>query len=178
MAAWIGNRAADLVICFSRIEQEKLVSLGLKASKTAVVWNGVPEPRIPDPAEVAAFRAKWGLSPKRLVIGAVGRLEKQKGLEYLLEAVGLLKSRGLNPPVLLVGDGRERPALEQQARSIDLDVVFTGFLREKDRDAALAASTSTPCHPSVKRFPSPSSKPWAPAKPSSPPPWGNTGDCH
>ncbi|MGE5481780.1 MAG: glycosyltransferase family 4 protein [Bacteroidota bacterium] len=139
LAAFVANRVADRVICVSQVEREKLVSLGLDAAKTTVIWNGVPEPRTPEPAEVAAFRQRFGLAPDRPLIGAIGRLEKQKGLEYLVDACALVKSGGLDPRLLLVGDGRERPALEQQARTLGVDVVFAGFLGERERDAALAA---------------------------------------
>ncbi|MGE5553680.1 MAG: glycosyltransferase family 4 protein [Betaproteobacteria bacterium] len=139
LAAFVANRAADRVICVSEAERARLVRLGLNPAKTAVVWNGVPEPRRPDPAEVAAFRARYGLSAGRPVIGAVGRLEKQKGLEYLLQACAILGAQGLAPQVVLVGDGRERSALEEQASSLGVDATFTGSLGEADRDAALAA---------------------------------------
>ncbi|MDI6869842.1 MAG: glycosyltransferase family 4 protein [Bacillota bacterium] len=139
LAALVANRAAERVICVSRIERERLVASGLKPEKAAVVWNGVPQPRTPAPAEVAAFRERFHLSPERTLIGAIGRLEKQKGLEYLIEACARLKARGLDPQLVLAGDGRERPALEQQAASLGVDSVFTGFLGEHERDAALAS---------------------------------------
>lgn len=138
-AAWVANRAVDRLICVSHIEREKLLAAGLKDGKATVVWNGVPAPKQPEPARVAAFRAKYGLSGDRVVAGAVGRLEKQKGLEYLIEAARLLAERGLHPQILLVGDGRERDSLARQAAEAGVEVVFTGFLGEAERDAALAA---------------------------------------
>jgi glycosyltransferase involved in cell wall biosynthesis len=140
LAALLGNWVADRVICVSGIEREKLVRLGLRPEKAAVVWNGVPAPPAPDPAAVAAFRSRFGLPEGRLLLGALGRLEKQKGLEYLIEAVGRLKAQGgPDPVVVLMGDGREREALQARAAALGVTVVFTGFLGEKDRDAALDA---------------------------------------
>jgi glycosyltransferase involved in cell wall biosynthesis len=138
-AAWVANRAVDRLICVSHVEREKLLAAGLRPEKAAVVWNGVPAPRLPSPDEVAAFRARFGLTGERVVAGAVGRLEKQKGLEYLIEAARLLAERGLRPQLLLVGDGREREALSRQAAEAGVEVTFTGFLGEAERDAALAA---------------------------------------
>lgn len=139
LAALVANRAADRVICVSQIEREKLVSVGLKPDKAAVVWNGVPQPRTPDPSEVQAFRTKYGLRPDLVTIGAIGRLEKQKGLEYLVEACAMLNRQGIAHQLVLVGDGRERGALETQARSLGVRVIFTGFLGENERDAALGS---------------------------------------
>jgi glycosyltransferase involved in cell wall biosynthesis len=139
LAALVANRAADRLICVSQVERDKLVASGLKPEKATVIWNGVPEPRRPEPAEVAAFRARFNLTPDRPLIGAIGRLERQKGLEYLIEACAKLKAQGLDPQLVLVGDGRQRPALEKQAASLGVQAVFTGLVGERERDAALAS---------------------------------------
>jgi glycosyltransferase involved in cell wall biosynthesis len=46
----------------------------------------------------------------------VGRLVSDKGVDLLVEALGLLRAEGLAPSVTLVGDGPERAAIEQSAR--------------------------------------------------------------
>ncbi|HEV7503815.1 MAG TPA: glycosyltransferase family 4 protein [Thermoanaerobaculia bacterium] len=48
----------------------------------------------------------------------VGRLVSDKGMDTLLEALGLLAMRGLDVRLTVVGDGPERPALEAQARAL------------------------------------------------------------
>jgi glycogen synthase len=48
----------------------------------------------------------------------LGRLVSDKGVDVLLEALGLLAARGLQPRLTIVGDGPERPALEAQVRSL------------------------------------------------------------
>ena len=50
--------------------------------------------------------------PFRLV--SVGRLSAAKGYPVLIEAVALLRERGRNIKLTLVGDGPERPVLEEQ----------------------------------------------------------------
>ena len=58
----------------------------------------------------------------------VGRLESEKGLEYLFHAVKLLQGRTKNFDVLLVGDGAQRKRLEILAQSLDIEeyVQFKG----------------------------------------------------
>lgn len=58
----------------------------------------------------------------------VGRLESEKGLEYLFHAVKLLQERTKNFDVLLVGDGAQRKRLEILAQSLDIEeyVQFKG----------------------------------------------------
>ncbi|HKI02151.1 MAG TPA: glycosyltransferase family 4 protein [Thermoanaerobaculia bacterium] len=50
----------------------------------------------------------------------LGRLVSDKGVDILLEALGLLAARGLRPGLTVVGDGPERPALEAQARQLGI----------------------------------------------------------
>ena len=58
----------------------------------------------------------------------VGRLTKQKGVTYLLEALAILKRQGLPIDLTVIGDGPERTALKAQAIALALPVVFTGFV--------------------------------------------------
>ena len=46
----------------------------------------------------------------------LGRLVSDKGVDVLLDALGLLAERGVRPGLTLVGDGPDRRALEDQAR--------------------------------------------------------------
>jgi glycogen(starch) synthase len=50
----------------------------------------------------------------------LGRLVSDKGVDVLLDALGLLAGRGARPGLTVVGDGPERPALEAQARRLGL----------------------------------------------------------
>lgn len=50
----------------------------------------------------------------------LGRLVSDKGAEVLLDALGRLKARGLEPRLTLVGDGPERGPLEEQARRLGI----------------------------------------------------------
>jgi len=73
-------------------------------------------------------RSNLGLPENTLVLGTVGRLEEQKGHRYLIEALSLLIRDGLNAYLLLVGDGRERIALENLTTKLGLQdrVLFLG----------------------------------------------------
>jgi glycosyltransferase involved in cell wall biosynthesis len=53
----------------------------------------------------------------------VGRLKAQKGVEYLIRAVG---SADVDTPVLVVGDGPERDSLESLADELGVDATFVG----------------------------------------------------
>jgi len=60
----------------------------------------------------------------------VGRLSASKNVDALLEAVALLKDRGIRFSCAVVGDGPERPKLELRSLEMDLGryVQFTGAM--------------------------------------------------
>ncbi len=93
--------------------------LGMPPGSARVIHNGMPVPRqlaSPGPASPAGT----------LRIGAVGRLDPQKGLAVLIEAMTALPGCRL----VLVGDGPDRAALEEmvRARSLHDRVEFAGWI--------------------------------------------------
>lgn len=71
----------------------------------------------------------WEGGPIRMV--AVGKFDQNyKGIDVLIEALGLLVDRGVDAHVTVVGDGRLRKTYEAQAneRGVADRVEFTGFV--------------------------------------------------
>jgi len=66
--------------------------------------------------------------PERLLF--VGRLSKQKGLHYLLEAMALLKKRGIHIELDVIGDGQNREEFMRMAETLGLSgtVFFYGWV--------------------------------------------------
>lgn len=82
--------------------------------------------------EVAAFRARYGLSGDAVVIGSVGRLVEQKDYPTQLRAFALAAARFPGLAMLLLGDGPLRSELEALARELGIAdrVVFAGHSNE------------------------------------------------
>lgn len=59
----------------------------------------------------------------------VGRLVSDKGVDILLDAVARLAREGLAPSLTVIGDGPERPRLEEQARRLGISeqIAFLGI---------------------------------------------------
>lgn len=112
---------------------------GLPSDRVLVIPNGVELNRFRNvvPADLAAF----GIRSGEPVLVCVGRLDRQKGLNYLLEAIPHVQSHGQTAKWLLVGDGNEGPTLRQivTERGLDQHVFFAGW--QRDIPAILAAST-------------------------------------
>jgi glycosyltransferase involved in cell wall biosynthesis len=81
-------------------------------NRVSVIPNWVP--RLP------AYKARTNRTSRPTRIVYVGRLERYKGLQLLLDAL-----RGLPAMLTVVGDGSYRQALEEFA--VGMDVTFTGF---------------------------------------------------
>jgi len=69
------------------------------------------------------------------IIGYVGRLSKEKGIEYLLKAGEILKQQGRHIKIIIIGDGQEREFLECISLQSGLkeNVIFAGFLIDVER---------------------------------------------
>jgi len=104
-------------------------------SKVLTIMNGVDIRKIDqayekhDPKEV---RVRYGFQPQDCVIGNIARMVADKGHEFLIQAVSLLKQKNGNIKLLIVGDGRERAHLQQLVQTLGLDkqVVFTGNVKD------------------------------------------------
>lgn len=107
-----------------------------------VIPNGVSQSTGRSASTRAATRAGLGLSPGRLVIGSVGRLEPVKNYALALHALATLPpgpAPGEEPVLVIAGDGSERPALEALAIALGISdrVMLLGW--RDDANDLLAA---------------------------------------
>jgi glycogen(starch) synthase len=70
-----------------------------------------------------------------------GRLVTTKGLPVLLEAASILRSKHREFEVLVIGDGPERPALQDLAKNLSSCVRFVGRLAAAEVDSAFAKAS-------------------------------------
>ena len=120
-----------------------------EAAKSAVqqtMWRAeVPIVVVPNFVDLQQFdcdrydrtsiRESLGLDPNQCVVGFVGRLDRAKGADLLVEAAALLRDREDAYRFLVVGDGTERDRLHAQIRKLGLDrmVILTGLRRTQRR---------------------------------------------
>lgn len=92
--------------------------------RVPAVWSrGVDKARFSPARRACEWRRSLGISDKEAVIGFVGRLVLEKGLDVVAAAVAELKARGVAHRLLVVGDG---PARERFA-ALAPDAIFIGF---------------------------------------------------
>jgi len=121
----LASRETDAIVGVSERVARYLVSaVGVDASKTCVIHNGVNTSAFTSGPAPASLRASLGVPPDAVVIGSVGRLEAVKAYDQLLNAAKLLRTRLRRPFVVAIcGDGSQRHALMAQATRLGLDDV-------------------------------------------------------
>ena len=131
---WCADRA-DHVVTLSEGMKDDLVARGLPPGSITIVPNAVdPERFTPSPDRVAgaAIRRRLGLERREVLVGYSGSLLAYEGLDQLIAATRLLLDRGeRRVRTLIVGDGPERPYLQELASSLGVDgtVSFVGRVR-------------------------------------------------
>ncbi len=94
-----------------------------------VIPNGIQL----DPEEAAQERAEQYCDERPNIL-FVGRIEKRKGLRYLLRAYPAIKQRVPGARLIVVGDGRLREAQREYASRFEPgDVVFTGYVPDAEK---------------------------------------------
>ena len=111
-------RFPRVIAVSSRIKAE-LVDRGADDARVTVLLNGIdPDAFRRQPGQVAAVRAEIGFAPGEFVIGAVGRLEKEKRYDLLIDAFAALAPTHPQLRLAFVGDGTLSGALRDQARRL------------------------------------------------------------
>jgi glycosyltransferase involved in cell wall biosynthesis len=111
-----------LVFAVSNELREELVCAGVSPTRVRTLLNGVDAQRFRrDPARREASRARWGLAPGDVVLGAMGRLHEGKRFDLLIETVTRLRTRRPAVCLIIAGEGDERPRLEAALRQRGLD---------------------------------------------------------
>lgn len=88
------------------------------------------------------FAADDVLSQKRKTVLYIGRLEKRKGVRYLLSAFAILRHAHPEFDLIIAGDGPDRDKLEDQIKEFGIPgVKFLGYVSEQKKLELLQTST-------------------------------------
>lgn len=122
----LSYRRAKLVACGEMVKKNLVDFYGLPEEQVTVIHNAV-EPFdgeiVPVPELEVLRKAGYAL------VGNVGRLSEQKGMEYFIAALPKVKTAGIPVKFVIVGDGEDREKLEDQTRKLGVeeDVLFLGY---------------------------------------------------
>jgi len=125
-------RYKDAVIVVNKLmlEDARLISAQIASSKLHVVNNGIDRVCHTVDKSDDAMSLINHFTREGFVIGAIGRLSREKGFEYLLVAVAELYRSGYNIRLVIIGDGPLNDDLHDLVTRLEIDpiVLFTGYL--------------------------------------------------
>lgn len=124
----------------SRFCNEAITKRLVFAERATVIRNGIELERFRSREERERVRLEAGVPSDAVVACFVGRLERQKGLDTLLEAMGCLELERLKLYLVLVGGGSLKGDLEAQARASGLEERIRFLSFRNDVEKVLAAS--------------------------------------
>ncbi|MGE0039760.1 MAG: glycosyltransferase [Vicinamibacterales bacterium] len=121
-SGWTTNAAAAARVMSARER--------IPAARIALVPSGVDAALFAPRPRDAAFRARVGVAADDLLIVCVGRIDRYKGQEVVLEAFAEIARERADARLLFVGDGRHRAALEASAAPLGPRVRFAGAVSD------------------------------------------------
>ncbi len=126
----LAARWCDKITTVSEFHRRWAIQLGIvPPDKICTVHNGISTDRLIPNRRRADVRQDFGLEEDSFLIATVGRLAPQKGLEYLLQATGAVRTEVPKVKLVIAGDGPSGASLRELTRRLGLDnvVMFTGF---------------------------------------------------
>jgi glycosyltransferase involved in cell wall biosynthesis len=118
-------RRFDAVVAVSGRIAEEARRAGIPAARITTINNGIDLAPFDAAVPLLAEELRKGNRP---LIGTVGRLVSQKGMDYFLRAARSVLQEIPEALFVVVGDGPDRAKLEQLAKDLGIEgqVVFTG----------------------------------------------------
>ena len=132
---------ASLVVTPSFAYKRTLFEMGVPEQKIRVVPYGIDMSRFNPKNNGGAFRKKYGCEDSELIL-SVGRLNYQKGFNYLIEAAPEVLRSFPNAKFVIVGGGEELGSLKDLSARLGLSgsIVFTGAISPLEIPQSYAAA--------------------------------------
>jgi glycosyltransferase involved in cell wall biosynthesis len=128
---WLAASTTALVAVSPQVRDD-LVALGIAPRERFVVIRlgiELDERVAPDQNGRSESRRYLGIPGDRFTVGWIGRMTAVKRTDDVLVAFKRLRDDGVDAVLCMVGDGPDRPQLEQRAHELGLarDTVFLGY---------------------------------------------------
>ena len=133
------RHASKIITVTPQIGQWVVDTYRVPSDKIALVPNAV-DPETFQPKECS--RAHWNIPNRASVIGFVGHVYVDQGLDTVLHALAILKNRGFDyPDLLVVGDGPDLAKLKELAQKLEImkSVHWSGHVNRAQVPSAINA---------------------------------------
>jgi glycosyltransferase involved in cell wall biosynthesis len=133
---------ADFILSVNKDIHQKTIKFGQDENKSLVMPNfiDIEEKEITQDLENKLIIGRNGSidsnkDPKKdIIIGAIARLSKEKGLDFLIEAIKILHKNNYPVKLKIAGSGDEKLSLEYLRNSLDLQdsIEFLGWIDDRE----------------------------------------------
>jgi glycosyltransferase involved in cell wall biosynthesis len=130
---------ASKLIALTDTEAKQYMQMGIDESKICIIPNGIDLKEYENLPEKGEFRKKYSIRDNEKIILFLGRINKIKGIDLLIDAFSQLKLELNNVKLVIVGPKNDYfSILNENAKNLNLNdsVLFTGPLYGKDKQAA------------------------------------------
>lgn len=110
-------------------KEKAIQHLSFSEKKSAVIYNGIKW--VNKPSSRNEIRTRLGFRPDDFIAIFVGRLDRSKGINELIEAFKKFASGNMGRKLIIVGGGNFAEVLKMTKENIS-NFFFTGFLNKKD----------------------------------------------
>jgi len=129
-------KKANKIICVSKYVRNILFNtLKINKSKLVTLYN-IPEYHKFESSSKSQInlRQEYGLSEEDFIVGYVGRITFEKGIEYLIKAFVDIAKIADQIKLVIAGDGNKKTELQELIKELKLNkyVTFTGFIAHED----------------------------------------------
>lgn len=127
----VSKDVEDIAIKDRLNSKEKNIILG-KGTCNGVDCKVKYNPKFYSQDEVDALKSKYNISDSDFVVGFVGRLVRDKGIDDIIDAWKILSSKYKNIKLLLVGPFEERDSIKESNKSYiknSESIVFTDYVQ-------------------------------------------------
>jgi glycosyltransferase involved in cell wall biosynthesis len=104
----------SLVVGVSRTSVQGFAAEGMSPSRIRIIYNGVDGGRISN-GDATTLRRELRIPDTAVTIGTLSSLIYRKGVDVVIGALALLRARGADVHLIVVGDGEQFMALREQA---------------------------------------------------------------
>lgn len=123
---------ADEIVAVSHHTREELIRYeGISPDKVSVIHNGI-NVKMTRKDSLIELGREFGIEKYEHVIGTVGRLEDQKGIDLLLKSVPIVLKRLPKAVFFIVGGGSKEQELKQLTSELKIseNVIFAGWRKD------------------------------------------------
>jgi glycosyltransferase involved in cell wall biosynthesis len=121
---WVNKRLRHHIAISGAVREAMMERRDVSPDRVTVVPNGV---QAPDPERLtapSAIRAELGVEPRAPLVVCVARLEREKSIITLIDAMDTVRKAFPRVRCLVAGEGYRRPDLEERIRELNLEEHF------------------------------------------------------